>query len=183
MEQVVNMAWIGKENPDQRAKLFVEYTHIARKKLYDNWNKYGVFDILTIEQKQIIEDKKEIERLYLEVKDNYKDEKRWAPTHIRTRAEEVGLIYDWDFYYWNLSFFAHSNSASQFEFIRRKGENNFYVIGPSELMIQNVLHLSCKYILLAFDLWNKAFELRLDELVHEFKSKLTKISFLREEIK
>jgi hypothetical protein len=181
IEQVVNMAWIGKEDPDHRAKLFVDYSHIARKKLYDNWEKHRVFDNLTDPQKQFIEDKREIERLYLEAKENYKDESRWAPKHIKTRADEVGLGYDWDFYYWNLSFFVHSNSASQFEFIRKKGKDNSYIVGPSEFMIQNVLHLSCKYLLLAFDLWNKAFELGLDKQVQEFQIKLTKISFIREQ--
>jgi hypothetical protein len=180
MEQGVNMAWIGKENPDQRAKLFVDYLHIARKKLYDNWEKHRVFHNLTNTQKQFIEDKSEIEKLYLEVKENYKDESRWAPKHIKTRAEEVGLVYDWDFYYWNLSFFGHSNSASQFEFIRKLGENDLYVVGPSESMIKDVLHLSCKYLLLAFDLWNKTFELGYDKQVQEFLSKLTEISFIRE---
>lgn len=179
MEQVVNMAWIGKENPDQRAKLFVDYFHVARKKLYDHYDAYGVFPNLTDEQKEWMESREEIERLYKEVKDNYRDERFWAPKKIRCRVNEVSAGYDWDFYYWYFSFLSHSNAASQFEFVKQVGTESLFVVGPSESMIQDVLHLNCKYLLLAFDMWNKAFELGLDALVQELSARLSDISFVR----
>jgi hypothetical protein len=181
MEQVVNMAWIGKENQDKRAKLFVDYSPVARKKLYDNYDKYGIFPNLTDAERELIESREEAERAYSEAKDNYSDERYWAPQHVSSRAKDVGLDYDWDFYYWFLSFIAHSNAASHFEFVRREETGDLFVVGPSDSMIQDVLHLSCKYLLLAFDMWNKAFVLGLDALVQEFSGKLTSISFIRQE--
>jgi|GEM_PF-3071241 len=181
MEQVVNMAWIGKENPDERAKFFVDYFHVARKKLYDNYDEYAVFPNLTDAEKEWMESREEIERLYSEVESNYIKEDRWAPKSIKGRAKEVGAEYDWDFYYWFFSFLAHSNAASQFEFVRQVGAENLFVVGPSDSMLGYVLHLSCKYLLLAFDMWNKTFELGLDGLVQEFSSELTDISFVRRE--
>lgn len=179
MEQVVNMAWIGKKNPDERAKLFVDYFHIAGKRHYDNYYKYGIFPNLTDAERELMESREEIERTYKEVKDNYGDERYWAPKRVSSRAKDVSIDYDWDFYYWFFSFLAHSNAASQFEFVRREGTEDLFVVGPSDSMIQEVLHLSCKYLLLAFDMWNKAFDLGLDALVQEFSGKLTSISFIR----
>ena len=181
MEQVVNMAWIGKENPDQRAKLFVDYDRVAKKMLYDNYDVHGVFPDLTDTQRELIQSREEVERAYVEVKGDYRQDQYWAPKSIRSRAHEVGLEYDWNFYYWYYSFIAHSNAASQFEFVRPVGEKNLFVVGPSKSMIRDVLHLNNKYILLAFDLWNKTFELGLDALVQELSGKLAGISFIRQE--
>jgi hypothetical protein len=181
MEQVVNMAWIGQEKPDQRAKLFVDYFHVAKKKLYENYDKHGRFPHLTDVEKKLMESREEIEKLYDQVKSNYDDETRWCPNHVRTRAEEVCSSYDWDFYYWYFSFFVHSNAASQLEFVRRLGTQDIYVLGPSDSMMDDVLFLSCKYLLLAFDLWNKAFELGLHGLVQDFSLQLADISFVHEE--
>lgn len=181
MEQVVNMAWIANEKPDERAKLFVDYFHVARKKLYDNYDKYDIFSNLTDDERELMESREETERAYMEAKDNYIDERYWAPKSVRSRAMDVRLGYDWDFYYWFFSFLTHSNSASQFEFVRQRGTENLFIVGPSDSMVGRVLLLSCKYLLLAFDIWNKTFELGLDGLVQEFSRELTDISFVRRE--
>jgi hypothetical protein len=179
MEQVVNMHWIAKENPDQRAKLFLDYVHVARKILYERYEKHKVLHQLTDVEKQWMENPQEIDRRYNEVKENYVDERHWAPESIRSRAQSAGAAYDWDFYYWQFSSLVHSNPASQFEFITSGEPNGLFVVGPSKLMIRDVLHLNNKYMLLAFDLWNKVFELGLDGLVQELSDKLGKVSFIR----
>jgi hypothetical protein len=181
MEQVVNMAWIGQENPDQRAKLFVDFFHVARKKLYENYDKHGKFPEFTDKQKELMESRKEIDRLYNQVKANYAEEGRWNPKHVRTRAEEVCSSYDWDFYYWYFSFFVHSNAASQLEFVRSQGKQDLFVLGPSDSMMHDVLHLTCKYLLLAFDMWNKTFQLGQHQLVQDFCLELGDLSFVHDE--
>lgn len=181
MEHAVNMDWIAKENPDQRARLFLDYVHVARKQLYENYDKHGIFPKLTHAEMEWMESREEIERLYREVKHNYLDERRWAPESIRSRADEIGTGYDWDFYYWHLSFFSHSNAASQFELVRPGEPENLFAIGPSNSMIKDVLHLSYKYLLGAFNRWNVVFELGLDKLVLDLFEKLEDISIIRQE--
>jgi hypothetical protein len=181
MEQVVNMAWIGHKDPDHRADLFVDYHHVAIKKLYDNYDKYGRFPCLTEAEKQLMESREEVERHYADVRHKYPDENRWCPKHVRTRADDICVSSDWDFYYWYFSFFVHSNAASQHEFVIQEGTRSLCVVGPSQAMIHDVLQLSCKYLLLAFDMWNKTFELGLGDLVENFSVQLADISFVHEE--
>jgi len=179
MEHVVNIAWIEKEKSDERAKLFLDYFHIARKTLYNKYEKHGIQLNLTDAQKELLESTEEIEKAYMEVKDNYSNECYWVPLSIRKRALDVKEEYTWDFYYWYYSFITHPSSASKLEFVRQGEEGHHFVIGPSDLMIRDVLHLSCKYLLLSFDMWNKVFELGLEGHVQEFTEKLKSISFVR----
>lgn len=181
MEHAVTMDWIAKENPDQRAKLFLGYFHVARKKLYDKYEKHVVFDRLTDFEKQHMENREEIERLYKQVKDNYREDRFWAPKNIRTRAEKLGENYDWDFYYWYFSFFVHPNAASQFEYLRRGEPEDRFIIGPTDSMIQDVLFLSYKYLLRALNRWDLVFELGLGNLKKDLVRQLSDISIVREE--
>jgi hypothetical protein len=176
MEHAVNMQWIAKDDHDNRAKLFLEYFHVARKKLYDNYDKYGVFPNLTDIEKQSMESREEIEKRYEEVKQNYPEEWYWAPIKIRTRAYDVGAEYDWDFYYWGFSFLAHPNASSQFDFLIPNQLENTFIIGPSYSKIQDVLVLGCKYLLLALNSWNFVFGLELENLIVELTHKLCAIS-------
>jgi len=178
MEHAVNMDWIAKENSDQRARLFLDYVHVARKQLYDNYDKHGIFPKLTHAEMEWMESREEIERLYKGVKHNYLDERYWSPKSIRSRADEICAGYDWDFYYWHLSFFSHSNAASQFELVKPGEPEDRFAIGPSKSMMEDVLHLSYKYLLMAFKRWNVVFKLGLDELLVDLLSKLTDISVI-----
>jgi hypothetical protein len=181
MEQVINMEWIAKENSDQRAKLFLEYFHVARKKLYDLYDKYGIFPKLTDAEKEFMESREEIERVYKSVKNNYQDERYWAPETIRSRANQVGAGYDFDFYYWHTSFLTHASSACQIEYLKQTGSQSIFVLGPSDSMIKDVLFLSYKYFLIAVKRWNVVFELKLDNLVLDLSDKLAEISVIRAE--
>ena len=176
MEHAVNMQWIAKDNHDKRAKLFLEYCHVARKKLYDNYDKYGVFPNLTDTEKQSMESGEEIEKRYEEVKQNYPNEWYWAPNKIRTRAHDVGAAYDWDFYYWGFSFLAHPNASSQFDFLIPGEPKDSFVIGPSYSKLQDVLVLSCKYLLLTLNTWNLVFGLGLENMLVRLTEKLSVIS-------
>ncbi len=182
MEQVVNMEWIAVEDSDHRAELFLEYFHIARKRLYDLYSKHNVLPKLTKTQKESMEDIEEIEKCYEEVKHIFKDERYWAPERIRSRAEKVGAGYDFDFYYWYYSFLAHSNSACQSEYVRKHQLTDIFIIGPNYSMIEDVLHLAYKYMLLAFYRWNIVFKLGLDNLMIDLFAKLEEMSIVREDI-
>jgi hypothetical protein len=181
MEHAVTMDWIAKENPNQRAKLFLEYFHVARKKLYDKYEKYLVFERLADVEKKQIESREEVKRFHKEVKDQYRDDCFWAPESIRSRAQELHEGYDWDFYYWYFSFFVHPNSVSQLEYLRPAEPKDIFVVGPSERMIEDVFHLSYKYLLRAFNRWNVVFKLGQDKLVLNLLEKLDNISFIRQE--
>jgi hypothetical protein len=181
MEHTINMEWIAKEDSDHRAQLFLDYFHVARKKLYDNYDKHGVLSNLSDAEKELMESREEIERRYTEVRANYPKEMYWAPKTIKSRAREVGARYDWDFYYWHLSFLAHPNAASQFEFLLRGEPKDALVIGPSYSMIHDVVHLSCKYLMLAVNRWNLVFKLGLEEMLLDLARKLLDISHIRED--
>ena len=181
MEHAVNMQWIAKDDHDKRAKLFLEYFHVARKKLYDNYDKYGVFPNLTDTEKQSMESREEIEKRYEEVRQNYPNEWYWAPIKIRTRAHDVGAAYDWDFYYWGFSFLAHPNASSQFDFLIPDEPKNSFIIGPSYSKLQDVLVLSGKYLVLALNTWTLVFGLGLGNLLVELTEELSAISHPRKQ--
>jgi hypothetical protein len=176
MECAVNMQWIAKDESEKRARLFLEYFHVARKKLYDNYDKHGVFPNLTDTEKQSMEDREEIEKRCEETKQNYHDKRHWAPISIRTRAKDVGAGYDWDFYYWGFSFLVHPNASSQFDFVILGETKDTFIIGPSYSKLQDVLVLSCKYLLLALNTWNLVFGLGLENMLVRLTEKLSVIS-------
>jgi hypothetical protein len=176
MEHAVNMQWIAKEDREKRARLFLEYFHVARKKLYDNYDKHGIFPNLTDIEKQSMEDREEIEKRYEETKQNYLDKRHWAPISIRARAQDVEAAYDWDFYYWSFSFLAHPNASSQFDFVIPGEPKNSFIIGPSYSNLQDVLVLSCKYLMKALMTWNQVFALGLENLLVELTQELCAIS-------
>lgn len=175
MEHTVNMDWIAKEGQDKGAKLFLDYFHVARKKLYNKYGKYKVLANLTDVQKQAMQSKEEIERRYHEVRANYADERFWAPIRITKRAHDVGAAYDWDFYYWGFSFLAHPNASSQFDFVIPDEPKNSFIIGPSYSKLQDVLVLSCRYLLLALNTWNLVFGLGLENLLVQLTEELSAI--------
>ena len=179
MEHAVNMRWIAKDDREKRAKLFLEYFHVARKNLYDNYDKHGIFPNLTDIEKQSMEDREEIEKRYEETKQNYPDKRYWAPISIRARAQDVGAAYDWDFYYWGFSFLAHPNASSQFDFLIPAEPKDSFIIGPSYSKLQDVLVLSSKYLLLALDTWNLVLGLGLKNLLVELTEELSGISHSR----
>jgi len=181
MEQAINMEWIAKEDSDERSKLFLEYFHVARKKLYDKYEKHGVFHQLTDAQKQWMKSRDEIEARYNQVKNNYPEERFWAPKSIGCRAHTTGAGYDFDFYYWYLSFLTHSNVACQFEYLRPQEPTDAFIVGPNYSSVDVVLHLSYKYLLVASNRWNVVFKLGLDKLLLDLLSKLEDISVIRQE--
>lgn len=181
MEATVNMRWITEQNPEKRAALYRGYADVARKRLYDKYDKHGIFRKLTDAETESIESRQEIEKLYEEVKDDYREERFWAPKNIRSRAQEVGADYDWEFYYWYFSFFVHSSAVCQFEHLRLAGTEAAFIIGPSRSMVQDVLQLSYKYMLMALNVWNAVFELGLDDLLLELVDRLKEVSRVRED--
>lgn len=181
MEVVVNMSWISQRNAEERAKLYRSYADIARKHLYDKYDKHGVFRKLSDSEMESIETREDIQKLYSRVKDDYREERFWAPKNIRSRAEDVGAGYDWEFYYWYFSFFVHSSAVCQFEHVKRQNTKEIFVIGPSDSpLIRDVLQLSAKYVLLAFNKWNALFQLGLDDLLLELLGRLEDVSVVRE---
>lgn len=173
-EHTVDLYWISKDQSIDRAKKFRNYLHIARKHLYDKYDEYNIFSKIPNETSQGMETKEEIKKLYDEVKDDYKDERKWSKKNIREKARNVGLSFDYEFYYWYYSFLVHPNEISRFDYAT-VNQQQFYM-GPTHFCIRDVLVLSYKILLGSFIKWSEVFNLKYEDKKKEFLEKLKTIA-------
>ena len=147
---------MGVLNNDQkeRARKFLNYSIVIKKKLYEKYNQYRIFDRLKSNVLDRMESVESVKKAYTEVKDDYPNEIKWSGKNTRELAEEEGVNmgYDYDFYYWFFSLLTHSTVAAKETSTTVEGSTESVFYGPSfspEIMV-DILVLSYKYVLMAF---------------------------------
>ncbi|KPL04164.1 MAG: hypothetical protein AMJ90_01830 [candidate division Zixibacteria bacterium SM23_73_2] len=153
-ENVINIKWILNNDQKERARKFLNYSIVIKKKLYEKYNQYRIFDRLKSNVLDRMESVESVKKAYTEVKDDYPNEIKWSGKNTRELAEEEGVNmgYDYDFYYWFFSLLTHSTVAAKETSTTVEGSTESVFYGPSfspEIMV-DILVLSYKYVLMAF---------------------------------
>jgi len=155
-EILVNARYIA-ERPKERARLYLEYDYIMKKKAFD----------ISDKRKWRADDIKDILSEYNRVKDNYPDKWHWAGDSmtISKMAQEVGLSKHYETHYWVLSNLAHTTPRAAVSYLRVTEQG--LLVGNLEGRDQlfRVLRESCIYFLEIISINNSAFELGLEDKI------------------
>jgi hypothetical protein len=172
MEKVIDIGWLTKLDLPERevkAKAFLDYEIVAAKQLMDKYDNYDIYSRMDEKTKEIlINNRSTILSKYGEIESKYPKNRegfifRWTFESYKKKAKLVNeaALKDYDFYYWYLSFLAHSTVMGDVKYFQ-----------PSDMPLHSLLFLNIKYMLLAFNSWDLVFDIGLGEIKKEFVNRL-----------
>lgn len=160
LNNLISCKWIIDSKPKTRAKRFIQYNTVLRKKFLEIAQKYP-------EQKshflKVLADEKKINSLYKKIEKKFSDKYSWSGKKIWKMAEDVGLKWDYDFIYNLASSLEHSDINSLNEYLAVIDDaNKLFVFkgGPSPKYVMESGLTSIKYTGEGLELFIKIFKLK-----------------------
>jgi len=178
-ETLVNILYIGKSDPEKRAKLYIEYDHMARKDQLDKVEKWLESHP---DLQNSMPDKITTLKSFNEVRNNYPHKRYWSGKTMQQMAYDVKLEYDYDLVYWFLSNLHHSGVRSSSEYIsyssdEEEGSLKFKFFNTESL--KKILFHGFWYMLIALKEWNRSGEIGKDDIINEFANKFSTNQFYK----
>ncbi|OGH47879.1 MAG: hypothetical protein A3A51_00040 [Candidatus Levybacteria bacterium RIFCSPLOWO2_01_FULL_39_10] len=171
-ELAVTVAYIKKENSEYRAKRFLNYDWILRKRMYD-------YAIKNEEYKSLLTEAApeggidELMRTADEIQKEYKFDRRfgWSDKSIRRMAQDVNLLSIYETVYGLHSNLVHSAPRTANDYVSSPDEQDFTIqTGQSEKWVEESLVTAFHFYGIVVDHWQNTFEVDMKD---EFE-KLTK---------
>ncbi len=160
LNNLINCKWIMSSKQKTKAKNFIKYNFVLRKRFLDIAKEYPkqkshFLKILT-EEKEIISSYKKVEELFT------KDINKWSGISIKRMAKEANLGWDYDFIYNLASSLEHSDITSLNQHIESIDDANKlfrFKGGPSTSYIMESGIAAIKYMGEGTELFIKVFKL------------------------
>ncbi|MFH1601891.1 MAG: DUF5677 domain-containing protein [Candidatus Shapirobacteria bacterium] len=159
LNNLISCKWIIESKPKTRAKRFIHYNTVLRKRFLDIAQKYP-------EQKshflKVLTDEKEINSSYKKIERRFSDKYSWSGKKIWKMAEDVGLKWDYDFIYNLASSLEHSDINSLNEYFAGIDHANklfMFKGGPVPGYVMESGITSIKYMGEGLELFIKIFKL------------------------
>lgn len=160
LNNLVNCKWIMGSRQKTKAKRFIKYNLVLRKKFLDIAKKYpehkGHFKKILDEEQKIVFSYKKVEKLFA------KDKNKWAGISIKQMAKDANYEWDYDFVYNLASSLEHSDINSLNEFIEGVDDTSKlfkFKGGPSTSYIMQSGIAAIKYMGEGTELFIKVFKL------------------------
>lgn len=109
----------------------------------------------------------ELAESYSQVKDLYPDKRYWSDKSIKKMAEDVGLSFDYDYFYQPSSDMVHTNAMIIEDYTDFEGESMICDVVPSETSLQLVFHSSIKYFICILHIVDKTYKLECEDQLAE----------------
>lgn len=161
LNNLINCAWTMEKKHKTRAKKFIKYNFVIRKKWLDIARKYPTqrehFKRVLGEEKEIISSYKKVEKLFK------KDLNKWSGITILQMAKESEKEWDYDFVYALASSLEHSDVQSLNQYVENIDEAQKlfkFRGGPSTRYINESGITAIKYMGSGLELFILAFKLK-----------------------
>ncbi|MCL5409688.1 MAG: DUF5677 domain-containing protein [Patescibacteria group bacterium] len=159
LNNLISCKWIMYFKSKTRAKRFIQYNTVLRKRFLAVALKYP-------EQKshflKVLVDEKEINSSYKKIEKKFKDRYSWSDKKIWRMAKDVGLNWDYDFIYNLASSLEHSDINSLNEYLAGIDHANkrfVFIGGPTPRYVMESGITSIKYMGEGLELFIKKFQL------------------------
>jgi len=172
-ESLVNALYIS-QDPSKRARLFLEYDFVHRKKLLDiiteRYKDEASLSKEIIEKR--IEDRKDLLREYSRVEANYPDKGRWSGLSLEGMAQKVSLQEEYDFLYRYLSQRVHPSPSSIKFYIVYHPDGIEVFPHPTDQELTRIMVAAIVYFIDILRLKNQVFNLSFEDEINKLASQV-----------
>ncbi len=167
-ELLVNVYWISEKDVDERAREYVSYDHVLRKRIINNLEKWKPTNQKLLEKYFPIKD--QVLKDFDELEETMKKRTYWSGRDLCAMATDVGLEYDYNFVYRYFSNVVHSSPRSSLIFLSWEQDSLKFTMFSNEEVMESLFH-GYWYMLFILKKWNEVFKCGHNETIKEYSEK------------